>query len=532
MKSLRNFTTTMVQKTKAHGLLLLLLAAFAIAVWPHLSYSFYWDESWSYAPGVRLMYDHGPSLMPNAIDTFYSRGHPLFFYAATAAFLHLLGGYSYFKAHLFALVVTIALLIAVYAFVNELVSKQVALITVVAMAVQVAFFVQASYVLPEIMVALFSFVAISAFATQRYLLSGIALTLLVFTKESGAVAAFVLGVAAFLQLFDRNQPAGKRIAGMAAAVTPLLLIGSFFLLQRHLLGWYLFPGHIGMIVLDWPIFYGKFHDSLAFLLVDDQRKTLVKVFLLLAIITAISKKQLTPLFIALPFLISYLLVRDKMDFLPGKLRVVFVLASWAVALWWLCSRNLKDRPMARRMLLLGVPFIVLYLSFCSINFFTGRYLLTAFVFVMIAITVALYWLISLFNKKWAFYLSGIFVVVVGLIGFRKDTGLGDMHLQSFNAMTVQDKTVRFLEGQQWYNRQIGIGVFQDQEHLTKPYTGFRHTADVFRNVRYEMDSLTEVAVFNNIEPDIRYKKIRRDPSYKRAYRVAKGEAWAEVYTRR
>src|SRR6185312_16370159 len=103
----------MLQFLKTRWELLLVLSVFIILKIPALHYPFFADESWSYAPGVKLMYLHGPSLMPNAIDLLYSRGHPLLFYAAAAAWMKIFG-VSHIAQHTFSLLISLLLIAAVY----------------------------------------------------------------------------------------------------------------------------------------------------------------------------------------------------------------------------------------------------------------------------------------------------------------------------------------------------------------------------------------------------------------------------------
>ncbi len=507
-----------------------MLLLFVIAKWPHLSYPFYWDESWSYAPGVRLMYDHGPSLMPNAIDTFYSRGHPLFFYAAASAWMHLTGGYSHFNAHLFALAITVCLLVTVYAVTLRIAGRFTALVAVAALMLHVGFFVQATSVMPEMLVALFSLLALSAFAFRKFGLAGIALTFLLLTKESGIVAAFVLGMATLIMLFRREITSREKVYALLSVAIPGILTGAFFGLQKHLLGWYFYPEHTGLISLDWGTFFGKFQVSLGYLLSIDGPRWLVKSIFLALGAVALRYRTAKPLLPLLPLSVAYLIARHKIDFLPSKLQfflVVFVLTATLIC----CLRKYAVRTDKKRWVLLLTAFSFLYLCFCGLNFFTLRYLLAVIVPVTIGLCALLVWALKQLSPK-AVWLAPLVVATSGFFMFRSDKGLGDMNLQSYSAMRVQEATVRFLENKKWFGRPIGTGSFQDAEHLRRPYTGFLHTPRFFQEVRWDMDSLTEVAVFNNIEPDARLVEIKKDSSYQLVYRIQKGEAWAEVYARK
>ncbi len=507
----------------------LLLVLFIIAKWHHLYYPFYWDESWSYAPGVRLMYNHGPSLMPNAIDVFHSRGHPLLFYAASSAWMHLTGGYSHFNAHLYALVITVCLLIAVYEVMLRYAGTLPAIAAVAALGLHVGFFVQASAVMPEMMVDLFSLVAISAFAAKRFLAAGVALTLLVFTKESGAVAALVLGIAAICTLFNRAEQRQNKIAALLSVCIPGLLIARFFVLQKHYLGWYLYPEHTGLIKLDWANFYGKFRSSLVYLLAIDGPRWLVKSLIILSVAAAFRIRKIRPLVAAAPFLLGYLIARDKVNFLPEKLRVaLLVIAVAATAVYFF--RNEALTAGLKRYVVLSAAFVIGYLIFSCINFYTTRYLLA--VIVPVTMLMADIIICSLQRLHVRLGTAGLaLIAIAGYFMFRNDTGLGDMNIQSYNAMSVQDSAVRFLEKEQWFDKKIGAGSFLDQEHLKTPYTGFLHTPKAFSHVGAELDSNTELAIFNNIEPDERLKDIRADNHYHLIYRVERGEAWTEIYAR-
>jgi 4-amino-4-deoxy-L-arabinose transferase-like glycosyltransferase len=336
-QSRRQFAYMTKENVRSVGPFLLLLILFVIAKWPHLHYPFFWDESWSYAPGVRLMYNHGPSLMPDAIDTFYSRGHPLFFYAAASAWMHLTGGYSHFNAHLFALFVTVCLLVTVYTFTRKFAGGAAALVAVASLMVHVGFFVQATSVMPEMMVALFSLLSVSAFADRKYGLAGIGLTLLLFTKESSIVAGFVLGIAALATLFNRELSRREKIYALLSAALPAAAIGSFFLLQKHLLGWYLYPEHTGLISFEWNSFFAKFRESLSYLLASEVPRFLMYAGCLAVIAYSLRYRSFKPVLPLIPLGIAYLMGRQKIDFIPSNyqfaLLTVVLAGTLTVYLW-------------------------------------------------------------------------------------------------------------------------------------------------------------------------------------------------------
>ncbi|MFA4853543.1 MAG: hypothetical protein WC599_13585, partial [Bacteroidales bacterium] len=105
-------------------LLIILVIAFIIIKIPYLSLPYYWDEAWVYGPALRIMESHKLSLLPDALPVYYSRGHPLFFHFMGALWLRIFGT-SLVASHIYALFISIALLISVYIFCKQLFSKEV-----------------------------------------------------------------------------------------------------------------------------------------------------------------------------------------------------------------------------------------------------------------------------------------------------------------------------------------------------------------------------------------------------------------------
>lgn len=508
--------------------LLFILVVFVVLKWPHLSYPYYWDESWSYAPGVRLMYLHGPTLLPGEIDSYYSRGHPLFFYASAASWLKFFGD-SHFSRHAFALFVACLALWLLYECCLRFMSWRVALIATVLLAAQVMFFVQASYVLPEIMVALFCFGALFFFAAGRYLYAAITLAALFQTKESGLVIGVVLGCAALAMLFQRSLPLKQKGAALAAVGVPTLLISAFFGVQRLRVGWFLYPEHTAMIKWEWGHFYMQFRNCLDILFYQDNRHYLFGL-LLPGAVYAMVKKQYRLGAVLLPALISYWIITSKGLFLGEKSWFVLWIVAIVVAAWSLCNFLIQNaHPALARMVALTTAAFTAYLCFCCLNFFTNRYLLPALVITIFWFALLFWLLLLLRSAHWAWYTLAAALPVAW--AFRDATGHSDVELGSFPAMRVQQRMVDFLEQNDYYAASIGGGPFQDIEHLTKPMTGFLRSERAFTKVRWEIDSATQIAFFNNIEPDKRYEEVAGDASFKRIYRDEEGGTWAEIYER-
>ena len=180
--------------------LFVLLIVFICLKIPHLTLAYYWDESWPYVPAIFQMFARNISLLPGAVDPVLSRGHPLMFHALGAAWLHLFGT-SHLSFHSFALFIAVCCLILVYEAGLRLFNKQTAMIASLLLATEVLFFVQSSLVLLELFIGFLAFAALYFYATRRFLITGIVLTMLFYTKESGMVLAGVLGIDAVIRFF-------------------------------------------------------------------------------------------------------------------------------------------------------------------------------------------------------------------------------------------------------------------------------------------------------------------------------------------
>jgi len=135
----------------------------------YLDMAFYWDEAWVYVPGIRHMADAGPSLLPDAIPEYYSRGHPLLFYFLGSIWIKIFGT-SYIAFHSFPLFISTILLLVTFFTVKEWTNGLIGLVVIVLLSVERNFFNEAGNVLPEIMIALFFVLSVRYFLKERYFL--------------------------------------------------------------------------------------------------------------------------------------------------------------------------------------------------------------------------------------------------------------------------------------------------------------------------------------------------------------------------
>lgn len=517
---------------KKYWILIVVLAVFIFFKIPHLFYPYYWDESWPYAPAIKQMLHHGISLMPGAVEAELSRGHPLFFHAIAAAWMQVFGS-SHVAMHSFALTISILFLIAVYEAGLRLFSQRTATLALLLVSTQVVFFVQSSFVLFEILVAFLCFLSLYFYARNKYVLTAITLSALFYTKESGLIAGFIIGICALIDLFNKALPVRERIYKLLSVGMPCLLIGIFFLLQKHIMGWYIFPFYSGLIEHSWKIFWYKLRmGSIRVSFYENLKFWYFILLMLLAIVAAIKNKAPKYLAVLLPGICIYYFVDDMRAgrlLPPIPFFIVFIL-SVVYFLYIYSGPLFFPQKQQRKFIILAAAFIFCFLCFSTMNYFTYRYLLATIV-PLLFITAAFLDVFITHIHKAVYGVILLCIAIVSFCSFRQSTSIGDADLGAFNGMDVEQGIINFLEQQNAYDKPICSSSFLERQHLTDPATGFLH-GRTFTNVKWDLDSTTRFIIFTNIEEDKRYSDIKNDPSFRLTYRIAKGEAWGEVYERK
>ena len=475
------------------------------------------------------MYDHGPSLMPNAIDTGFSRGHPLLFYASAATWMKLFG-ISHVSQHSFSLFISCLTLILIYEACHALWGQRVGVIALLLTATQVMFFVQSTLLLPEIMVALFSVGSIYYYSRQQHIRTFLCLSALLLTKESGAAIALVIGLHAAASMLNKAIPTAEKIKRAAAVGGSALVIASFFIVQRQVNGWWFYPEHMSYINTGWELFKGKLRFSTEIIFGHQYRYLFFTLLAVLSLAAAIIKKDK---YLALPavlFVLLWVLSNEYAGYITRRLYLPFVAVAITYTFYEL-NKHRKATGQQTDFIYLSVFSLFAYLYFCCLNFFTDRYLLTALILVLVLAAYLADTLVSTFRPQ-LYY--GILVAIVfsAVPGFINSKNIGDVDLQIYNAMNVQQAAVNYMEDHNLYNNKIAASSALNRAHLTQPYTGFLRSDKTFSHVNYIMEPGTEYFIIDNIEPDTSILKSQLQQQYNKIYSITKGEAWAEIYQRK
>lgn len=509
--------------------LLLVLVAFILAKIPVLHYPFYWDESWSYAPGVRLMYEHGPSLMPDAIDTAFSRGHPLLYYTSAALWMKIFGA-SHAAQHAFGLCISCLLLVSVYEIMQRLICRRAAIIALALVAGQIIFFVQSTLLLPEVMVAWLALLTLYFYASRRYVWTAVSCTALMLTKESGMTMEAAIGLHALWLLFSKDTPVKEKLQNLASIVVPAVAIGIFFIAQHKLNGWWLYPEHTGLIDASWSMFKGKMRFCIEIVFAQQYRYLVYGGLIVLSAGAAIYRRNIN---FALPALLGIALLvlgAEYYGFITRRVYMPFVFALMAFTFYRLMKEE-EPAPQAARFIWVAVIFTGVYLSFTCINFFTNRYLF-AMILVFLLLAAYCFDLLLRHTSRQLFYPVLALIVASSAWAFTHDTGIGDTDLGIYGAMRVQEEVVSYMEQHQLFHESISAFSPLERAHLTQRNTGFLHSPSVFNNVTFNVTPATQYIIIDNIEKDTVTDRNMLQANFDRILRIKDGDAWAEIYKRR
>ena len=512
--------------------MLIVVLVFICCKVPHLFYPFYCDESWVYVRAVKMVAIHGPSLMPDSIPADVGRGHPLLFPFLSALWIRCFGA-SNVAVHSFPLLVSVLCLISIYEGCRKLFGSRAALLALLLVAANVLFFVQAAFVFPEIMLAMFAFLSLYYYVQDRLLLTAVMLSLLFFTKESGLVFGVVAGADAFISLLRGKDSMRHRLQRLAAVVLPVSLIGLFFVLQKARLGWYLLPLHTSLVHTDWNSVYYMFREGVFWIFRGDAAHYyLVFLAMLLSVVPAIKQKNPGYLFLCLPAIVVYLLTSHEVT--HGAIDVLYMLSFvlfFAIAVYCLLWFNRSMTTPARRFMVLTGAGFILYLFYLSFSLVAYRYLLADVVLLWVLLAVCIDTYITAAGR-YLFYTAIAGILCIGAYAFYSDEGDTDADIGVFNAMKVQQQEIAYLEKEQAYDREIVIGCYYAIGHFTDTMQGFLSSPHVFTRVKHENVSAgTDYAIFDNVCNYNDYDGIVKNPQFHLVYKIQHGSSWGAIYKR-
>jgi hypothetical protein len=492
----------------------------------YLDMAFYWDEAWVYVPGIRHMADAGPSLLPDAIPEYYSRGHPLLFYFLGSIWIKIFGT-SYIAFHSFPLFISTILLLVTFFTVKEWTNGLIGLVVIVLLSVERNFFNEAGNVLPEIMIALFFVLSVRYFLKERYFLYFIYASLGILTKESGIVIPIALLLLNFLSLSitsPTNLLTKVEIRKKILILSPLSVFLLFMLIQYAYKGWFLFPEHTNMMLKKSAEFVHKFNVIFYWLFEEGKMYWFGGVFVFLIVLGNKTLENIN-LYIAIVGLLTgfYILKQFSYDI---EFLALLAFASILGAVKIIGGHLFKNEEKKLKNILFA-NFIVgfLYLIFNTLSALTARYLIALLPFGFFLYTMAIK---KLSQNRAIFLLVVTFLYVITLLSNFEKGQTGNIANQE-NFVKTRQELVGFLEKRNLFDKSIGINEFVIFRILADNYAGFLSSDKVFSNLSLDTNETKEIIIVSNVG---QYPDIIKSGMYQLLQKFEKDQNWIEVWQKK
>lgn len=281
---------------KSHLIAGIGLAGFVGWAIMQLGLPLFWDEIGVYGRGIFEMIDNRVSLHPDALPPDISRGHPLLFTYLIAGWANIFGS-DVIALRAASLTVSVGLLLSVYWLLRH---KEEAFspLPIVFILIQPIFLAQSTLVLPEMMLSLFTILAIGAYLRGWHILYFLAGSAMILTKETGIILVGGFAAFHFLHVLIREKKWIQfRFLLYLLPVVPYLI---FLMIQKQTHGWYLFPYHVGGFNLTWPAIEKNLIDFLSFIFLQQGRRLWIAIAVVILLSRFLRKPWRTASSLQLP----------------------------------------------------------------------------------------------------------------------------------------------------------------------------------------------------------------------------------------
>ena len=383
-------------------LLLSVVITIAVKI-PHLGLPYFFDETSSYIPAIQEMVKAGPNMLPGSIPLYFSKGHPLFFYFLASLWMKFIAGDSLILMRLFPLMISMTALVVFHRFAKRHTNLLLANIAVVLLSLQPLFLAQASLVLPEILLFTLFMLCFDCYLSRSYSYYALFGSLMMLTKETGAVFIMVFGLAYLVENYSigRTKVFWRNLFLISL---PGLVYIVFLLLHYHAFGVFFFAEHLDYVTFDGTKVLYKFNSATYMLLLAQGRNVTFFTAIVVLIILLVSKKS-----------IAY-----------------------------------------KRYLVISGAIIVPFLIFTILNFFTYRYVLPVLGIVLL-VSLAI---VQQLQIKYQVVNIICITCLLSISAYYSATrrGQGDADLGYTQFLVVHQQIVSYCEQQGWYDKELGAGT--------------------------------------------------------------------------
>ena len=466
-------------KDKGYLLVLGSILVLFIIKLPHLSLPYFWDEAWSYMHSIYQLADNWTYLFPGNGPSGLTKGHPILFFLFNTLWINIFGE-TILIVHLLQLIVSGVTIWAVYKTAGNIFNQQTGVFAAVLTTFQTVFLAQATMVLPEILLALFTLLTIKSYIKKEKARTVFWAFCSVMTKEAGLVIALFIVAAYFFENI-KNIRNPKTILNVAIYSIPVLAYLLHILAHRIFEGWFLYPDHTSHVNFSLTNIWKTISTYITFVF-SKQGRIVLTILAIVALIYNLIKKKFTKL--------------EKQ-----KIILIFL-------------------------------FITVYFLFLSLNFNTLRYTMTALLPVIIVFSFLLN---SIIKKDLLRYIILSFLVTVFIAQSVSNKNVSDVTLGYTGITEVNRSAVRYC--QKTYSADTKImTTFLMSYYLSNIRLGYLEntysSSDKFNRFVSSPEEQPDVVVISSSEPDEKFNTIKESPDYILVKKFENNMVQAEIYERK
>lgn len=512
-----------------HSLSAISICIFVIIKIPFLDLPYFWDEAWVYAPAAIKLFETGPSLLPNALPDWLTRGHPLLFHFLGSVWLKIFGN-SFISLHSYVLFLSVSLLTFIHFFMTRYFIAAAGFFTVILLIAQPPFLLQSGVFLPEIQLTFFILVSFYAFLENKRLLYVFSSTCLLLTKETGLV--FIVSLIAWSlieYLHSRNKPLRSIVVQLLFLSTPIVISSMYFILQKFMVGWFFFPEHISLFDLDLENFKWKLKVSYSFLFDSQGRKPLVLGLTVIVLLGIRQVQWYKRLFVAFCILALSKILFGKWP-VDNLIFILILPLLLAVVFYWMFFEAYKKDEIQGKLFSIIFIFGFIYMIFISTHFHATRYLTCLLPLLCILLVGFSYYILKERETVFSLFITAAILISIYNAVYIDSKIFGE-NLNYRDAIYVQIDVVEYFEDNDLWEKNI-CTTFINIDALNNPYAGYlsQHNKK-FNNLQDKISMSTDYIVLPSFEPGLDADEIRGNSSFELVKKLEHKTASAEIYKR-
>jgi 4-amino-4-deoxy-L-arabinose transferase-like glycosyltransferase len=399
----------------------------------------FWDEAWVYAPAIRTMATTIPSILPDAISTDLSRGHPLLLQFFGGMWMKIFG-MSNTSAHVFAMCITLSTMIIVYRLLKKSFGGNAALLGVALVSLQGLFIAQSLMLYPEMLMSLGLVLALKGLIEKKTATFIVGLSISIYSKESAVVFLLAFICYDLLRLYLNEIS----LRDFRKYLIPFLVLLSHPILQFIYHGWFLYPNHTDLVNADMKDVKYQARHIFRFLFERQNRGWMFYPIIGLSVLALRLKNiAFSVLLIGIGFA-AYKVFVWKWVVDPWLYNLIIVVSILSPLFVWRFARSTKPK-LSELNHLVGVTYILLlgFLLFSAMNFYTPRYLLVCVILLCIAVSAIVWrnrWL-----PRWAKLVVSICLVSTSLYTTATERTVGELNLGLYDELRVNHAMTNWME---------------------------------------------------------------------------------------